>query len=141
MENIKQSASTIERLAEVSSVGDALALFDALEPVDLAFMMGCWQGGEVATGHPMDGLLGVASWYGKEFVSPDCVHPLLFSDGKGGTYKVAPNAQLMKQALNLAFLKADNFSPLFSIFLPLFKTEKSQARLRLMSQRDQVSAT
>ncbi|MGB3769359.1 MAG: GXWXG domain-containing protein, partial [Phormidesmis sp.] len=73
---------------------EAIALFDSLDPVDLDFMIGRWKGYEVSTGHPMDGLLDLANWYGKEFVSPDCVHPLLFSGSNGEVFKVAPNPQM-----------------------------------------------
>ncbi|MDJ0533414.1 MAG: GXWXG domain-containing protein [Xenococcaceae cyanobacterium MO_207.B15] len=34
----------------------ALQLFDALEPVNLDFMFGRWQGSGLHTDHPMDGL-------------------------------------------------------------------------------------
>ena len=59
----------------------ALGLFDRLDPVDLEFMLGRWRGSGFHTNHQMDGLLEAFNWYGKEFVSADCVHPLLFSDG------------------------------------------------------------
>ena len=35
----------------------ALELFDSLEPVDIEFMIGRWQGDGYRTGHPLDGLL------------------------------------------------------------------------------------
>lgn len=104
-------------------------------------MMGRWQGDEIPTDHPMDGLLAVANWYGKEFVSPDCVHPLLFSDGRGGTFKVSPNATLMRLTLSAPLPKTDVLKPAFSLLNSLLKTEKSQARLRMMEHRGQVSAT
>jgi hypothetical protein len=34
----------------------ALQLFDALEPVNLEFMLGRWQGSGLHTSHSMDGL-------------------------------------------------------------------------------------
>lgn len=39
--------------------------FDHLESVDCEFMHGQWKGLEVITGHPMNGLLDKANWYGK----------------------------------------------------------------------------
>lgn len=120
---------------------EALALFDQLEPVDLDFMMGRWKGSEVSTGHPMDGLLGVANWYGKEFISPDCVHPLLFSDGSGEIVKVSPNPQMMKMALNLPIPKNDIVQSASTLLTGLLKTENSQARLRMMEHRGKLSAT
>lgn len=135
------SAHPATGLPEHMTTTEALALFDQLAPVTLDFMMGRWRGAEIATGHPMDGLLALTNWYGKEFVSADCVHPLLFSDGKGGTFKVSPNAQLMRTALSLPLPQTDALKPILSMFNSLFKTEKSQARLRMMKHRGQVSAT
>lgn len=68
----------------------AFALFDALAPVDPDFMIGEWAGEPFATGHPMDGALEATGWRGKRFDSVDAVHPLLFDDGKGGTFAVRP---------------------------------------------------
>lgn len=120
---------------------EALALFDQLEPVDLDFMFGRWKGAGLDTDHPMDGLLEVANWYGKEFVSADCVHPLLFLDGDGQIFKISPNPQMMKMALSLPIPKNDAVKPVFALFNPLLKTEKSQARLRMMEHRGKISAT
>lgn len=57
----------------------ALALFDALEPVPVEFMLGPWKGEGFATDHPMDGLLEAYHWHGKRFESTEAVHPLVFS--------------------------------------------------------------
>ena len=53
----------------------ALELFDSLEPVDIEFMAGRWQGDGYPTDHPLDGLLEVFHWYGKHFESSEDVHP------------------------------------------------------------------
>lgn len=119
----------------------ALSVFDTLEPVDLSFMLGRWRGAECPTGHPMDGLLETANWYGKEFVSPDCVHPLLFSNGTGGIYKIAPSAAMMNLALQLPIPRNEAVKPAFGLLSSLLKTEESQARLRMMEHRGQLSAT
>ncbi|MEM8503120.1 MAG: DUF4334 domain-containing protein [Cyanobacteria bacterium P01_D01_bin.1] len=123
------------------TTAEALELFDRLEPVAMEFMFGRWKGSGFPTGHPMDGLLEAASWYGKEFVSPDCVHPLLFSDGSGKTFKVAPNPQMMKLALRLPIPKNETIKPMYTMFTSLLRTEESQARLRMMEHRGKVSAT
>ncbi|MBE9064234.1 DUF4334 domain-containing protein [cf. Phormidesmis sp. LEGE 11477] len=119
----------------------ALALFDRLDPVEIDFMFGQWKGSGFHTGHPMDGLLEVANWYGKAFITPDCVHPLLFSDSKGDIFKIAANPQMMKLALRLPIPKNDATTSIFTLFNPLLKTENSQARLRMMEHRGKVSAT
>ena len=120
---------------------EALTLFDQLDPVTLGFMQGRWQGNGFHTGHPMDGLLEATNWYGKEFVNPDCVHPLLFRNGNGAIFKVAPSRLMMDLALRLPFLKTASMKPFYTLFSSLQKTEQSQARLRMMEHRNQVSAT
>lgn len=124
-----------------STTTEALELFDQLDPVDLDFMLGRWQGEGLHTNHPMDGLLEVAGWYGKEFVSPDCVHPLLFADGSSEVFRVAPNAFMMDLALKMPFPRRESMRPLYILFNSLQKTEDSQARLRMMEHRGKVSAT
>jgi hypothetical protein len=119
----------------------ALQLFDALEPVSLDFMIGRWQGSGIDTNHPMDGLLEASNWYGKEFIDSENVHPLLFLDSQGKVFKVAPNPTAMNWVLKLPILKNDSLKPLLMLTNSLLKTEKSQARLRMMEHRGQVSAT
>ncbi|MEL6495180.1 MAG: DUF4334 domain-containing protein [Cyanobacteria bacterium J06623_7] len=118
----------------------ALELFDELEPINLEFMLGRWKGRGFATGHKMDGLLEAMSWYGKEFVSPEQVHPLLFSDGND-LFKVDPNPSLMNWGLNMSIPKNDALKPIYSAMSKLLKTEESKARLRMMEYRGKVSAT
>jgi hypothetical protein len=120
---------------------EALALFDQLEPVDLDFMTGRWRGDGFHTGHAMDGLLEVAGWYGKEFIDPDCVHPLLFSDGSEKVFRVIPNAFMMDLALRMPFPKSESMKPWYILFNSLQQTDESQARLRMMEHRNKVSAT
>ena len=73
-----------------TTTDQALQVFDALEPVSLDFMVGRWRGSGIHTSHPMDGLLEVSNWYGKEFINPETVHPLLFLDHQGKIIKVCP---------------------------------------------------
>lgn len=119
----------------------ALELFDSLETVDLDFMWGRWRGRGVETGHPMDGLLELGNWYGKEFIDPETVHPLLFFGRQGEIFKIAPNLRTMEMVLKLPMPKKPAFKPLLGLLNGLFKTEKSQARLRIMEYRGKVSAT
>ena len=133
--------SAPQTLPESTTTAEAIALFDRLDAVDLDFMTGRWRGSEIRTGHPMDGLLGVANWYGKEFVSPDCVHPLLFSGNNGEIFKVAPNPQMMKMALSMPVPENSAVEFAFTMLTSLLKTEKSQARLRMMEHRGKLSAT
>ncbi|MDJ0746902.1 MAG: DUF4334 domain-containing protein [Xenococcaceae cyanobacterium MO_167.B27] len=119
----------------------ALQLFDALEPVNLDFMFGRWQGSGLHTDHPMDGLLEGSNWYGKEFVDSENVHPLLFLDSQGQVFKVAPNPTAMNWVLRFPLPKNDSLKPLLMLINSFLKTEKSQARLRMMEYRGKVSAT
>ncbi len=119
----------------------ALQLFDALAPVNLDFMFGRWQGSGLHTAHPMDGLLESSNWYGKEFVDSENVHPLLFLDSQGQVFKVAPNPTAMNWVLRFPLPKNDSIKPLLMLINSLLKTEKSQARLRMMEYRGKVSAT
>jgi len=119
----------------------ALQLFDALEPVNLDFMLGRWQGSGLHTDHPMDGLLEISNWYGKEFVDPENVHPLLFLDSQEKIFKVAPNANMMNWVLKFPIPKNNYLKPWLMLTNSLLKTEKSQARLRSMEYRGKISAT
>ena len=119
----------------------ALQLFDALDPVTLDFMLGRWQGSGLHTDHPMDGLLEASNWYGKEFINPETVHPLLFLTPQKEIIKVAPQPMAMKWGLKLPGLKSDVMQPLLGLTTSLLKTEESQARLRMMDYRGKVSAT
>lgn len=68
------------------------AVWAALETLRPEEMFGAWKGGEFTTGHPVNGMLRKAGWYGKTFVSRTDVQPLvchgedgkLFSDKKLG---------------------------------------------------------
>jgi hypothetical protein len=141
-----ENMQTVESCQSILETGkttteSALQLFDALEPVDLDFMMGRWQGSGLHTNHPMDGLLETSNWYGKEFIDPETVHPLLFSDGQGKIFKVSPNPVAMDWVLKLPIPKNDFLKPLLMLTNSLLKTEESQARLRMMDYRGKVSAT
>ena len=128
-------------LPETTTTDEALRLFDELDPVDLEFMIGRWKGAGFHTNHPMDGLLEAFNWYGKEFVNPDCVHPLLFSDNDGQIFKVDPNPIAMDLGLRLPIPKNDAIKPLYSVMNKMLKTEESKARMRMMEYRQKISAT
>jgi GXWXG protein/Domain of unknown function (DUF4334) len=119
---------------------EALQLFDELEPVDIEFMLGRWQGSGFPTHHPMDGLLEAFNWYGKEFISAEHVHPLLFTDGNS-IFKVDPNPIVMNLGLSLPIPKNEGLKPFYSAMNKLLKTEESKARIRMMECRGKVSAT
>lgn len=125
--------------ARQGSTEEALALFDALEPVDLTFMQGRWKGSEIRTGHPMDGWLEASGWFGKEFVDPETVHPLLFQLG-GALVRVAPHPLAMRWLRRFPFLQAPLWGPLLRLAIGLQRTEASQARLRMVETRGKLGA-
>ena len=104
-------------------------------------MFGRWQGSGIHTAHPMDGLLELSNWYGKEFVDSENVHPLLFLDSQGQVFKVSPNPTAMNLVFKFPIPKNDSIKPLLMLINSFLKTEKSQARLRMMEYRGKVSAT
>lgn len=126
-----------------ATVQEALALADALECVDIVFMLGHWHGAGFHTGHPMDGLLETYHWYGKHYASADAAHPLVFSRRNGRRCRVNP--ALMRPVLRLASrstaLNRRWLGQLFQLSLPLFTTGNSRARLRMTEYRGRSSAT
>jgi len=121
----------------------ALELFDSLEPVETEFMIGRWQGGGYPTDHPLDGLLEVFHLFGKHFESSEDVHPLLFSNRRGKLVRVNPGYMKPSFALaeHMSKFKSKTAGNIFQLFLPLFSTSKSRARLRMTEYRGKISAT
>ncbi|MFD7863562.1 DUF4334 domain-containing protein [Streptomyces sp. NPDC059783] len=59
------------------------AVLDTVRPEDV---LGTWSGGEFPTGHPLDGMLEEAGWYGKTFVSAHDAKPLMCRNAEGELY-------------------------------------------------------
>ncbi|MBD2655422.1 DUF4334 domain-containing protein [Synechocystis sp. FACHB-383] len=127
--------------APAMSTAEALSFYDSLEPVDLDFMMGRWQGKGIVTNHPMDGILEMISWYGKEFIDSETVHPLLFQNAQGEIFKLKPDPTVMALSLNFHITRYPWIAPGLRWFNRFFKTEVSQARLRMLESRGVVTAT
>ena len=122
-----------------SAMQDALTWFDSLPPVDIDFMIGSWRGSGVPTGHPMDGMLEAANWRGKQFIDADNVHPLVFDDGKGGTFMVNPAIVPLGLAQRLP--RKPYITRLFLASRGLIATNRSGARLRMTEHRGVTTAT
>lgn len=136
--------SAFEKLqAGGASTAEALELFDALEPVDVDFMLGPWKGEGFLTNHPLDGLLEAYHWHGKRFESTEDVHPLVFSTLKGGLASVNPAymGPSLSMIDRLPIPKSAAAGRLFQIAMPLFTTSSSKARLRMTNYRGKSSAT
>jgi len=123
-------------LSDKTAVTDPLSIFDQLEPVDIQFMTGRWKGSELYTGHRMDGLLAVCGWYGKLFVDPDEVHPLLFytRDHKS-LFAVNPNLIPMW----MTFPKIKILKKILLLSKPILQTMKPKAHLKMMDYRGKTS--
>ena len=120
---------------------EALALYDSLEPVELAFMIGIWQGKGIPTQHPIDGILEMSNWYGKEFIDPETVHPLLLQTAGGEIFKLKPDSTLMRLALRFSITRYLWLAPVLRWLSQGLKTDVSQARLRMLNYRGVVTAT
>ncbi|MQX52112.1 DUF4334 domain-containing protein [Alcanivorax sediminis] len=122
---------------------DALAIFDALEPVETDFMLGAWKGEGFDTGHPMDGMLERCHWHGKRFETTEHVHPLVFRKRNGELASVKPLLAMPGLGLldKWAFLKSAAVGTAFQILIPLLAGNRSAARLRMTTYRGKPSAT
>ena len=88
MDNDKAVATFFE-LKESQAVSEPAhldELWAALEPIGRDFMIGAWSGGELPSGHKMDGQLELARWHGKTFNSIYDVKPLVCRDDDGNLY-------------------------------------------------------
>lgn len=125
----------ISTLVTMSQV-QAFKWFDSLEPVMPSELAGIWRGEEILTGHPMDGLLSAARWYGKEFLNPQEVHPLLFSRNKGDPFSGNPGLLPLK-----TFMPAPRplIKTLFTVVSPFLHTKKGRARLYFQEYRGKLT--
>lgn len=124
------------RKADLSEVLD---LYDQLESVECAFMMGRWKGYEVSTGNKMDGMLKHSNWYGKMFLSMEEVHPLLFyTHNQRSIYSVNPSR--IDINLGIKLLKSPIVQLLVRFAKPFIRTRKTHARLRMVEFRNKVTA-
>lgn len=127
-----------------TNTADALELFDAAAAVEPEFMIGTWQGAEVPTGHPMDGLLAASGWWGKQFVDSETVHPLLFP-ARDGTALWALNPLLAFGGLGLAtklpILRRRAAAGPIAALRPALQTRSAKARLRTTRYRGIDTAT
>ncbi|MFC0676771.1 DUF4334 domain-containing protein [Lysobacter korlensis] len=123
-----------------TTLTDALAMFDALEPVTVDAMIGRWSGYGLKTGHVLDGMLEAFGWRGKQFVDAETVHPLLFADAQGKTIAIDPRRLPIRLATRLQVQRIPGVRRAFELAQPLLCTEQPAARLRLMHYRGGVTA-
>jgi hypothetical protein len=125
-----------------TTMSEALAIFDALEPVDIPFMLGSWKGDEFPTGHRLDGMLAAYHWHGKRFESADQVHPLVFENVKGNLKSVHPLMVMpgVPFAGRVPFLKTALVGKAFQLLIPFIKAKSARATLKLVPFRGKTSA-
>lgn len=131
-----------ERLAALeprTTTEQALALFDALSPIRAEDTLGRWKGRELATGHPMDGVLERSGWYGKRFDSLEKVHPLLVLVGDS-LFSMEPRRVPLRLVAAMPPSLVSVARPLVGLFEPWLRTDKPRARLRNLEYRGVVSA-
>lgn len=137
-----QRRRTLTALERGTTADAALAFYDALPAVKVSQVLGVWRGSGLPTGHPLDGVLETLGWHGKRFASDDDAHPLVFDDGRGGLVDVNP--AFAPLALLLRFPRAFRHPATvraFRALLPLVRTRRPRARLRLAACRGVVTAT
>lgn len=127
--------------ADGTSCDEALAIFDALPAVPVEAMRGHWRGGEVPTGHLLDGLLATFGWHGKTFVDSETVHPLVFRRADGRRVSVDPWRIPLGLARFRSVVQHPMAAALFRLMRPLLETRAPRARLRAMACRGVVTAT
>jgi hypothetical protein len=126
-----------------ATTDEAVALFDSLRPVPLAFMQGQWTGRGFPTAHPLDGLLEACHWHGKRIDGTEDVHPLVFRTAGARLVSVRPVGALPAIALvhRFPFLKSPAVGRVVQAVLPVLATRRSIARLRLVEHRGVSTAT
>lgn len=122
------------------ALDDALAFFDSLPPVRAEELTGQWRGRELATGHPLDGLLESSGWYGKRFDSVDEVHPLLFRGRGGRLVSDGPRRVPFGLLDKIPAGMVERGELVMALALPALVTKKPRARLRNVEHRGVVTA-
>ena len=135
-------AAQLDVLNDGTTSLEALAFFDSLPPVGVEELIGSWQGAEVPTGHPLDGVLANLGWQGKKFTDPDAAHPLVFSSRAGSLFEVNPWFVPLRPALRLGpLLRNPTAGRVIRPLLQLLRTTQPKARVRMMEYRGVLSAT
>jgi Domain of unknown function (DUF4334)/GXWXG protein len=81
----KQFTELTQRTGEIPDA-ELDEFWATLPVVTTESMLGEWQGGEFHTGHPANGLLEKARWFGKTFNSVDDAQPLVCLDADGNKF-------------------------------------------------------
>jgi hypothetical protein len=118
---------------------EAEALFLSLGPVRVERLTEFWRGRSVETGHPVDELLRVSGWIGKEFLSAEAVHPLVH-EGAFGRYRMNPGLVPLGLIRALGMAQWPGMLGAVRALGPLMATKAPRARLRMIDDRGTVTA-
>lgn len=143
MEATPRTADAAARLAALEprcGRAEALALFDDLPGVPAEELVGRFGGRELATGHPLDGLLGASGWYGKQFDDTESVHPLLFTTPRGSLFSVEPRRMPLGLVGRVPARAVAAGRGLLGVLKPVLATRRPRARLRNLEYRGRTSA-
>jgi GXWXG protein/Domain of unknown function (DUF4334) len=136
------SGHTLRDLERGATTAQAMEFFDSLPPVRIEEMLGAWVGGEIPTGHPMNGLLGPMGWHGKRFDGPDEVHPLVMEARDGGRYSLNPGVLPVPLLLRCRpLLNNTALQRAARALAPALRTRLPRARLRMLEYRGVLTAT
>ena len=134
-----EAAARLATLEPRCSTDQALEFFDALPTVSADEIRGRWAGRELPTRHPWDGLLTASGWYGKQFDSPEAVHPLLFQTPKGTLFPVNPARLPLSLAGRVPMVAVSTTGRLLDVARPLLRAHEPKARLRNLEHRGKVT--
>lgn len=123
-----------------TTIAQALAIFEQLEPIDLHRVIGQWCSIPLPTGHPIDELAEPFGWYGKLFFDPEHVYPLLFRhqerlisiDPRWLPLSWIGRRKLPAKQVLVAMAKRTQF---------IVASAESHARLRMLHHRGKLSAS
>jgi len=141
MPNRSENAVAFAALRAGTDLPAALALFDTLPAVTEEELLGAWRGGEVPTGHPLDGVLERSGWWGKRFAGPDDVHPLVMGRDPGQRWSLNPALVPIGLFVRHPWLGRLDGAAIVRVLRPLVATRRPRARLRMTTYRGVVSAT
>lgn len=134
-----EAAARLATLEPRCTTDQALEFFDALPTVSADEIRGRWAGRELPTRHPWDGLLTASGWYGKQFDSPEAVHPLLFQTPKGTLFPVDPARLQLSLAGRVPMVAVSTTRRLLDVARPLLRAHEPKARLRNLEHRGKVT--
>ncbi|MEM8592771.1 MAG: DUF4334 domain-containing protein [Pseudomonadota bacterium] len=120
-------------------IAEAIEWFDTLEPATEDQMLGAWQGADVTTDHPMDGMLAASYWHGKRFEGPDAVQPLIHNVPLWGQRALNPRFLPLRLVTKLP-ARDPLLKVTFPLIAPFFFTTKPKARLRTLRFRGRAHA-